>query len=139
MGDLLKKKVLFICTHNSARSQIAEGFLNALYGDRYDAYSAGIEPAPVNPYVVRVMAEIGIDISKQSSKSIKEFHGKPFDYVVTVCDHAKKMCPFFPGEKNLHKNFKDPSEFKGGEDDIFEQVRHVRDEIKYWIENTFDC
>ena len=133
----MKKKVLFICTHNSARSQIAEGFLNALYGDQYEAHSAGVEPTQINPDVVKVMSEIGIDVSKQHSKSIKAFHGITFDYVVTVCDHAKESCPFFPGEKNLHKNFEDPSSFKGGEDEILEQFRHVRDEIKNWIERVF--
>jgi arsenate reductase len=134
----MKKKVLFICTHNSARSQMAEGFLNALYGDKYEARSAGIEPAEVNPYAIKVMAEIGIDISKHLSKSIKEFRGQNFDYVATVCDHAKDTCPFFPGEEILHKGFKDPSEFKGNEDEILEKVRQVRDEITVWIEKTFD-
>lgn len=126
----MKKKVLFICTHNSARSQMAEGFLNALYGDRYEGYSAGMETAKVNPYAVKVMAEIGIDISAHRSKSIEEFRGKSFDYVVTVCDHAKEACPFFPGEKILHRDFEDPSEFKGTTDEILEEVRRVRDEIK---------
>ena len=132
----MKEKVLFICTHNSARSQMAEGFLNALYGDRYEGSSAGIEPARVNPYAIKVMAEIGIDISKYRSKSIEDFRGKNFDYVVTVCDHAKEVCPFFPGEKILHRSFEDPSEFKGNEDEILEEVRRVRDEIKDWIEKT---
>lgn len=86
----MKKKVLFVCTHNSARSQMAEGFLNALYEDKYEAYSAGIEPTKVNPYAIKAMAEVGIDISKYRSKSIEEFRGKNFDYAVTVCDHAKK-------------------------------------------------
>jgi len=134
----MKKKVLFICTHNSARSQMAEGFLNALYGDKYEAYSAGIEPAEVNPYSIKVMAEVGIDISKHRSKSIKEFRGKNFEYVVTVCDHAKEACPFFPGGAIfLHEGFKDPAEFKGAEDEILAEVRRVRDEIKVWIEETF--
>ena len=90
------KRVLFICTHNSARSQMAEGFLNALYGDRYKGYSAGIEPTKVNPYVIKAMAEMGIDFSKQRSKGLEEFRDQNFDYVVTVCDHAKEACPFFP-------------------------------------------
>ena len=109
-----KQKVLFICTHNSARSQMAEGLLNALYGDRYEAYSAGTQPTEVNPYAIKVMAEMGIDISKHRSKSVEEFRGKKFDYVVTVCDHAKETCPFFPGgEKYLHQGFKDPSDLRG--------------------------
>ena len=116
---------------------MAEGFLNALYGDKYEAYSAGIKPTKVNPYAIRVMAEIGVDISTHRSKSIKEFHGKNFDYVVTVCDHAKEVCPFFPGEKVLHHSFPDPSTFKGSEDKILEEVRQVRDEIKKWIKRTF--
>ncbi len=117
---------------------MAEGFLNAHYGDRYEAYSAGIEPARVNPYAVRIMTEIGIDISKQRSKSIEEFRGKNFDYIVTVCDQAKEACPFFPrGKKFLHKGFDDPSKFKGSEDEILAEVRRVRDEIKDWIKKTF--
>jgi arsenate reductase len=134
----MKKKVLFICMHNSARSQMAEGFLKTLYGDRYEGFSAGIEPTQVNPYAVKVMAEIGIDISMQRSKSIEDFRGKTFNYVATVCDHAKETCPFFPGEKILHRGFEDPSDFKGTEDEILKRVRHVRDEIKDWIEITFD-
>ena len=94
-----KKRVLFICRHNSARSQIAEALLKKLYGDKYEAYSAGITPAEINPYVVRAMAEVGIDISKQRPKSLMEFWGQKFDYVVTVCDYAKENCPFFPSEK----------------------------------------
>ena len=133
----MKKRVLFICMHNSARSQMAEGFLNALYGDRYEARSAGIEPTRINPYAIKVMEEVGIDISTHRSKSIEEFRGKNFDYAVTVCDRAKEACPFFPGEKVLHKGFKDPSEFKGAEDEILEKVRCLRDEIRDWIKNTF--
>lgn len=133
----MRKKVLFICTHNSARSQMAEALLNKLYGDRFEAYSAGIEPREINPYVVKVMAEIGIDVSEQRSKSIKEFWGQKFDYVVTVCDHAKENCPFFPGKKRMHKGFEDPSEFKGSDEKIMNNVRRVRDEIRKWIKQTF--
>ena len=135
--ELMKQKVLFLCTHNSARSQIAEGFLNALAGDRYEGYSAGMEATKVNPYVVKVMMELGIDISRHRSKSIEEFRGKNFNYVVTVCDHAKETCPFFPGEKILHKSFDDPSEFKGSEEEILKKTRRIRDEIREWVENTF--
>jgi arsenate reductase len=134
---MTKKKVLFICTHNSARSQIAEAFLNFLYGDRYEAYSAGTEPTQINPHAIKVMAEVGIDISKQRSKSIEEFRGRTFDCVVTVCDHAKEACPFFPSKKLLHKNFEDPSTFKGSKEEILEKTRHVRDQIKNWIQKTF--
>jgi len=111
--------------------------LNDLKGDRYEAFSAGIEPGEINPYAVKAMAEAGIDISAHRSKSIEEFRGKSFDYVVTVCDLAREACPFFPGERILHKDFKDPSEFKGTESEILEKVREVRDEIKDWIEKTF--
>ena len=86
---------------------MAEGFLNAFCGDRFEGYSAGIEPNEVNPYVIKAMAEVGIDISKYRSKSIEEFQGKHFDFVVTVCDQAKEACPFFPGKTILHKGFQD--------------------------------
>jgi arsenate reductase len=118
---------------------MAEGFLNTFYGDRFEPYSAGIEPTEINPHAIKVMAEIGIDISTHRSKSIEKFRGKNFDYVITVCDHAKEACPFFPeGKRFLHKDFKDPSEFKGAEDEILAKVRRVRDEIKNWIKKTFD-
>ncbi len=116
---------------------MAEALVNALHGDRYKAYSAGTEPTRINPYVIKVMSEIGIDTSKQKSKSIKEFQGKRFDYVVTVCDHAKETCPFFPGKKVLHKSFADPSKFRGNEEQTLKQVKQVRDEIREWIEKTF--
>ena len=131
------KTALFICTHNSARSQMAEAFLNKLCGDRYEAKSAGITPTQMNPYVAKAMAEIGIDLSTHRSKSILEFRGKTFDYVVTVCDAAREACPFFPGEKEIHKSFPDPSALKGTEEKILRKVRVVRYEIKEWVEKTF--
>jgi arsenate reductase len=131
------KTVLFICTHNSARSQMAEAFLNALCGDKYEAKSAGVTPTGLNPYVVKVMAEIGIDLSTHRSKSILEFQGKTFDYVVTVCDAARENCPFFPGEIEIDKSFPDPSTFKGTEEEILRKVRILRDEMKKWVESTF--
>ena len=134
----MKKNVLFICTHNAARSQMAEGFLNALYGERYEAFSAGIEPGEVNPYAITVMAEVGIDISQHRSKSLDEFHGKQFDFVVTVCDYAKEVCPFFPGKSILHKNFRDPSKHHGCNNVILQEIRRIRDDIKDWIINTFN-
>ncbi|MEM2106454.1 MAG: arsenate reductase ArsC [Candidatus Bathyarchaeia archaeon] len=137
-GNYVKEKVLFICTHNSARSQMAEGLLRSLYGDFYEVYSAGTEPTSLNPYAVMVMAEIGIDISKQRSKSISEFLGAKFDFVVTVCDQAKEKCPYFPmGGKRLHKSFQDPTTFRGSEDEILEGFRNVRDQIKEWVYKTF--
>ena len=132
-----KKTVLFICTHNSCRSQIAEAFLNSLYALKYKAYSAGVKPSNVNPYAIEVMKEIGIDLSKHTSKSIEEFKGAYFDYVVTVCDNAKENCPFFPGKKVIHKSFKDPSTAKGSIEDILKVFRKVRDEIKDFIVETF--
>ncbi len=133
----MKKKVLFLCTHNSARSQMAEGFLTAFYGDKYEASSAGVTPTKVNPYVIKAMAEIGIDISATRSKSIEEFRGANFNYVVTVCDYARETCPFFPGEKIIHKSFEDPTGFGGSEKEKLEKVRQVRDQIKEWVMKAF--
>jgi arsenate reductase len=133
----MKKTVLFLCTHNSARSQMAEALLNTLHGDKYEAQSAGITPTRINPYVVKAMAEIEIDLSKNRSKSIEEFRGENFNYVVTVCDSAKESCPFFPGEKVIHKAFEDPSQLKGSDEEIMAGVRRVREEIREWLEKTF--
>lgn len=131
-------KVLFICTHNSSRSQMAEGLLRRLYGERYEAYSAGTKPSMVNPYAVKAMAEIGIDISGHRSKSLDDFREMDFDYVVTVCDQAKETCPFFPrGKVYLHRDFEDPSQHKGTEEEILSVFRKVRDEIGNWLEETF--
>ncbi|MCX7780814.1 MAG: arsenate reductase ArsC [Negativicutes bacterium] len=133
-----KQKVLFLCTHNSARSQMAEGLLRALYGDRFEAFSAGTEPSRVNPYVARAMAEIGIDLSTHRSKHMKDFFGQNIDYVVTVCDNAKEACPFFPGgAQRIHHSFPDPSALKGDDAEIMAGVRKVRDEIKSWIIGQF--
>jgi arsenate reductase len=133
-----KKKVLFICTHNSARSQMAEAFLNALSSDRYEAYSGGTTPTQINPYAIKVMKEVGIDITGHRSKSVKEFLGQNFDYVVTVCDNAKEACPFFPGGANyIHKNFQDPSSCQGSEEEMLDCFRRIRDEIKDWLNQDF--
>lgn len=132
-----KKKVLFICTHNSVRSQMAEGILRALYPERYEVYSAGTEPLEVNPHAVKVMEEIGINISRHRAKSIQEFKDKLFDYVVTVCDQAKESCPFFPGRKVIHKGFPDPSQLRGSETEILEGFRETRDEIMTWVASAF--
>ena len=137
MKNSSKKKVLFICTHNSARSQMAEGLTRSIYGDNYDVHSAGTQPSKINPYAIRVMKEVGIDISQQRSKSIEEFRGQKFDYVITVCDQAKETCPFFPGVIIIHKGFKDPSQSSGTEDEILTEFRKIRDEIKVWIKETF--
>jgi len=132
-----KKSVLFLCTHNSCRSQIAEGLLNSMYGSSYEAFSAGIEKTKVNPYTVEVMKEIGIDLSKHYSKTINKFQTQEFDIVVTVCDNARETCPFFPGKKVIHKNFKDPSNVEGNIDKILSAFRKTRDEIKEWIVEQF--
>ncbi len=133
-----KKKVLFICTHNSARSQIAEGLLNGLYGDQFEASSAGTHPSSVNPYAIKVMKEIGIDISKQYSKSLEVFRGIKFDYIITVCSDAKEACPVFPdGKKYIHKGFQDPSQSKGTKEDMLSAFRQTRDAIKDWIDEIF--
>lgn len=131
-------KVLFICTHNSARSQMAEGLLRHLYNNRYEVYSAGTEPSSVNQYAVNVMSEIGIDISMHRSKSINEFSEIEFDYIVTVCDNAKETCPiFYGGGKKVHKGFDDPSKLNGSKEEILLGFRRIRDEIKSWIEEMF--
>jgi arsenate reductase (thioredoxin) len=133
-----KKRVLFICTHNAARSQIAEGLLRAFHGDLYEVASAGTDPTGVSPYAVRVMSEIGIDMGVHRSKSIQEYFGQQFDYVVTVCDHAKESCPYFPGAKKmLHQSFADPSALTGTEEEIMAGFRQSRDAIRSWIENEF--
>jgi arsenate reductase len=132
------KKVIFICTHNSARSQMAEGLLRHLYGDKYEAFSAGTSPTEIHLLAVRVMDEIGIDISDSRSKSINEYRDEIFDYVITVCDHARQTCPFFPAAKeNLHAGFEDPSAFEGTDEARLRKFREVRDETKRWIEDYF--
>lgn len=134
----MKKKVLFICTHNSARSQMAEGLLRAFYGDRYEAYSAGTQPTHISPYAIKVMAEMGIDISAQYSKNVDVFYGMKFDYIVTVCNHAKEACPLFQGgEMCLHSGFEDPSQVEGSEEEKLAFFRHTRNAIKDWIDKTF--
>ncbi len=131
-----KRKVLFVCTHNSARSQMAEGLMNALHGDRFMAWSAGTEPSGVNANAIRVMDEIGIDISGHRSKGVDQFLEQDFDYVVTVCDQAREVCPFFPGGKErIHKGFEDPAAIEGDEEVILAGFKRIRDEIKEWIED----
>jgi arsenate reductase len=129
-----KIKVLFVCIHNSARSQMAEAFLNTLGGVKFSAESAGLEPGKINPLVVKSMQETGIDISKNKTKDVFEFlsSGKMFDYVITVCDETSgERCPYFPGSsKRLHWTFEDPSEFTGTETEKLFKIAKVRDAIK---------
>ena len=130
-----RARVLFVCTHNSARSQMAEGLLRDRAGDRFEVTSAGTEATHVRPLAIRAMAEISIDISGQESKTLKRYLGEPFDYVITVCDDANEACPFFPGaKKRLHWSFEDPSRAEGSEDERLAIFRRVRDEIRKRIE-----
>jgi arsenate reductase len=134
----IKKKVLFICEHNSSRSQMAEGLLNSIHGDSFEAYSAGTAPDTANPYAVKVMANRGIDISRNRSKSLNEFEGKEFDYVVTVCEGDSDVCPFFPGGKTyIHRSFPDPASVVGDENEKIEVFSQARNEIEDWIRETF--
>jgi arsenate reductase (thioredoxin) len=136
MGD--KLKVLFLCTGNSCRSQMAEGWARALRGDVVEAYSAGVEPHGMNPRAVQVMREAGVDISGHRSKHVDELRDVPLDYVVTVCDHANETCPLFPGEtKVVHVGFDDPPRLAKeakSEEEALGHYRRVRDEIRHFIE-----
>jgi len=133
-----KKKILFLCTHNAVRSQMAEGFVNALYGNRYEAYSAGPEPTKVHPCAIAVMAEAGIDISKQRAKSLDVFDQVSVDYVVTMCADARENCPIFPGGATyLHHPFDDPVVVTGSHSEQCAQFRRARDKIREWIDATF--
>ena len=130
------KKVLFICTGNSARSQMAEGFIRNMAGDRFEVYSAGVKPTAVNPLAIKVMAEVSIDISKHRSKSVMEFIDQSFDYVVTVCGNAQKTCPVFPGEhEKIHWDLEDPAAAEGSEKERLIVFRKIRDQIKNKISN----
>ena len=130
-----RARVLFHCTHNSARSQMAEGLLRHLAGDRFEAHSAGTEATHVRPLAIRAMEEVGVDISGQESKTLERYLGEPFDYVVTVCDAANEACPVFPGAKSrLHWSFRDPSLATGDEEERLAVFREVRDEIRGRIE-----
>ena len=124
-----KKRVLFVCTGNVARSQMAEGLLRDLAGDRFEVFSAGLVPSYVRPNAIAVMNEIGIDISHHRSKSLDEFLNTPFDYVITVCDHASQRCPVFPGPaKRIHWSIEDPVGF-GSEEAQLDAFRHARDDL----------
>jgi arsenate reductase (thioredoxin) len=133
-----KKKILFVCTHNSSRSQMAEGLLRALKGDRWEAYSAGTAPTGVHPSAIKSMAEIGIDIRDHRAKGLDAFKGTVFDEVVTVCDHAQESCPVVPGGgAKRHQSFSDPAIAKGTDAEVLTGFRRVRDEIRNWIMETY--
>ena len=125
-----KQRVLILCTGNSARSQMAEGLLRDIAGDRFEVESAGTIATFVRPQAIAAMAEVGIDISGHRSKSLNEFLDTPFDYVITVCDNANETCPVFPGPaKRIHWSFDDPADSRGSENEKLEVFRRVRDEI----------
>lgn len=133
-----KQRVLILCTGNAARSQMAEGLLRHDAGDRFEVESAGILPSRVRPEAIAVMREIGIDIGAQRSKHVDEFAGRDFDVVLTVCDNAKENCPIYPSHANrLHKNFEDPSNVEGGEEERLAAFRHVRDELREYLRQVF--
>ena len=129
-----KKNVLILCTGNSARSQMAEGLLRHDAGDRFEVESAGTKPGQVRPEAIAVMQEVGIDISEHRSKSVDEFAGRKFDYVLTVCDNAKESCPIFPGHATrLHRNFEDPAATEGSEEERLAVFRRVRNELRSYL------
>lgn len=130
------KNILVLCTGNSCRSQMAQGYLEYFAKDKAHIYSAGIETHGVNKNAISIMQEDGIDISKQTSNNILEYKAIGFDYVITVCDHAKEVCPFFPSNaKMLHHNFKDPSKVIGTEEEIQTAFRETRNEIKQYCKD----
>ena len=130
----MKKKILFLCTKNSVRSQMAEGLMRHFRGDEFDACSAGVDPLRVHPLAIDVMREISIDISKQRSKHIDEFKDSRFDYVVTLCDSAASTCPLFEGGgKRIHRGFTNPADAQGTEEERKNVFRKVRDELKEFI------
>jgi arsenate reductase len=134
MDILAKKKILFLCTGNSARSQMAEGLIRHFRGEEFESFSAGIDPKGVHPKALEVMKEIGIDISGQHSKHLDEIKNIEFNYVITLCDHAEKNCPlFFTKGKRIHKTFSDPATVKKKGDDITASFRIVRDQLKEYI------
>ena len=129
------KRVLILCTGNSARSQMVEGLLRHDAAGRFEVESAGTHPSQVRPEAIAVMREIGIDISLHRSKSVEEFAGQQFDYVLTVCDKAKESCPVFPGHTNrIHHSFSDPSEVQGSEEERLAAFRQLRDEIRRYLQ-----
>jgi arsenate reductase len=129
-----KERVLILCTGNSARSQMAEGLLRHDAGDRFEVFSAGTKPSQVRPEAIAVMGELGIDISEHRSKSVDQFTGQPFDYVLTVCDNAKETCPIFPGKViTVHRNFEDPAALQGSEEARLGLFRRLRDEMRIFL------
>jgi arsenate reductase len=127
----MNKKILVLCTGNSCRSQITEGYLRHFAGDKAEIYSAGIETHGVNPRAIATMKEDGIDISAHTSNNLNEYIDIQFDFIITVCDNAKENCPYFPGSaKRFHQNFPDPAKAKGTKEEIIAEFARVRDQIK---------
>jgi len=127
----MRERVLFLCTANSCRSQMAEGIVNHFLGDRLEAFSAGTRATFVHPMAIAVLKEIGIDISRQRSKNLSEFDGQNFDEVITLCGNANETCPLFiGGTKRIHIGFDDPAQADGSEEDILREFRRVRDEME---------
>ena len=134
----MKAQILFLCTHNSCRSQMAEALANHFLSDRCQAFSAGTESTRVNPLAAQVLSELGVDTSLLRSKTLDEFSGQSFDQVVTLCGDANEKCPlFFGGVERLHHGFEDPSRLTGSGEDVLPEFRRVRDEIKNWIISYF--
>jgi|SRR5271165_1924012 len=126
-----RERVLILCTGNSARSQMAEGILRHDFGDQFDVFSAGTKPSHVRPEAIEAMSELGIDLSGHRSKSVDEFLGQEFDYVITVCDNAKESCPIFPGRtQRIHWSFEDPAGVQGSEEERTAAFRRIRDQIR---------
>lgn len=135
---MLMDTVLFVCTHNSSRSQMAEGLLRDRYGNRFDVYSAGTQPGGVNPFAVDVMDKIGIDISDHTSDPVDAYTDTSLEIVVTVCDDAAENCPYIPAQKtNMHRGFEDPSAVAGSDEEKRAAFRRIRDELAEWIDATF--
>lgn len=133
-----KPKVLFVCTANAARSQMAEGYLRAKYGDRYEVFSAGTKKARVSTRAIEVLREIGIDISHQHSKTLDEIKGSHFDIAVTLCDNAHRICPVIPNASTtIHQGFFDPHLTPGTDAEVLAGYRSVRDDLARWIDETF--
>ena len=134
----MKNKVLFLCTANSSRSQMAEGIANHLWGNQMEAFSAGTEATMVNPIAIEVMKEIGIDISKYQSKNLTTFDGQSFDYVITLCGSANETCPLYiGGTKKTHIGFDDPAKAQGTKEEVLREFRRVRNEIKEKLTDFF--
>jgi arsenate reductase len=140
MNQFPKLRILVLCTGNSCRSQITEGYFRHYGGDRVEVYSAGLEPKGVSPRAIQVMKEVGVDISKHTSDHLSKYIGQSFEYVITVCDNAATNCPVFPGAgRKLHWPFEDPADATGTEDQVLAVFRRIRDEISTKVRNWLEA